>query len=92
MLSIEQRRAHDCERQRRSRQRQRVRRGGGLVVEAHVGPVILHGLERLGLLDEGDRTPQAVATALARYAEASLYEINALLRHLALTSGREPIW
>jgi hypothetical protein len=92
MLSVEQRRARDCERQRRSRERQRVRRGGGLVVEAHIGPMVLRGLEQLGLLDEGDRTPRAAATALARYAECSLYDINSLLRHLAFHSERESAW
>jgi hypothetical protein len=92
MLTVEQRRARDCERQRRSRERQRVRRGGGLVVEAYVGPMVLRGLEQVGLLDEGDRRPPAVARALARYAEASLHEVHALLRHLALGSGRESAW
>jgi hypothetical protein len=91
-LLLEERRRRDRERQRRTRERRRVRRGGGVVVEAHVAPIVLRGLEQVGLLDEGDRTPKAVAQALARYAEASLYEVNALLRHLVLSSGRESAW
>jgi hypothetical protein len=89
MLSLEQRRARDCLRQRRTRERRRCRRGGGLPVEVLVGPMVLHGLERLGLLAEGDRSPAAVAAALAYYAEGTLYEIGAIFRHLAPTAEDE---
>jgi hypothetical protein len=89
LLSVEQRRCRDCERQRLTRARRRTRRAGGTVVEVHVGPMVLRGLERLGLLSEGDRTPQAVAGALAYYAEATLCEIGVIIRRLVPTAEDE---
>jgi hypothetical protein len=82
-LLLEERRRRDRERQCLTRVRRRTRRAGGLVVEAHVGPMILHGLERLGLLDEGDRDPSTVAAALAYYLEGTLYETATLVRRFA---------
>jgi hypothetical protein len=49
------------------------RRHGRVLVAVEVGPYQVAALERLALLDVGDREKQSIATAVTRFLEAAPY-------------------
>ena len=49
------------------------RRHGRILVTVEVGPYLVAALERLALLDVGDRDKESIATAVIRFLEAAPY-------------------
>lgn len=66
-----------AEDQRRERSRRRMveyrrrKREGHILVQLEVGPRLVAALERLALLDVGERDPDAIASACFRFLRAS---------------------
>jgi hypothetical protein len=83
ILPPEERRRRDAERHRVYRARRQTMRSGGVVIpELHLSGATLHGLRRLGLVDEDERDPSVIAEAVC-YLLGTAYELASLIRRFA---------